>query len=47
MYLSKYDIEQNLTYILHLSDILKNRGEEKLSAEMEKNIEAYLKTIEG
>lgn len=47
MYLSKYDIEQNLTYILHLSDILKTRGEEKLSAEMEKNIEAYLKTIEG
>lgn len=47
MYLSKYDIEQNLTYILHLADILKNRGEEQLSSEMEKKIEAYLTALQG
>ncbi|MEA5004903.1 MAG: DUF2723 domain-containing protein [Rikenellaceae bacterium] len=47
MYLSKYDIEQNLTYILHLADILKNCGEEQLSADMEKKIEQYLNTLQG
>jgi hypothetical protein len=47
MYLSKYDIEQNLTYILHLADILKNCGEEKLSTDMEKKIEEYLNALQG
>ena len=47
MYLSKYDIEQNLTYILHLADILKNCGEEQLSADMEKKIEEYLNALQG
>ncbi|MFA6335295.1 MAG: DUF2723 domain-containing protein [Bacteroidales bacterium] len=46
-YLSKSDIEQNLAYIFHMSEILKDRGETEKAAQIEKRVEDVIKTIQG
>lgn len=46
-YFSKSDIEQNIAYIFHLSEILKDRGETEKAAELEKRVEDVIKAIQG
>ncbi|MFA5848534.1 MAG: DUF2723 domain-containing protein [Bacteroidales bacterium] len=46
-YLSLQDIEQNVAYIFHLAEILKNRGEAAKATELEKRIENVIKGIQG
>ena len=46
-YLSKSDIERSLSYLVMLTDVLKNRGEKDKAADIEKQINDTLKAIQG
>ena len=46
-YLSKSDIERSLSYLVMLSDVLKNRGEEEKAEAIEKQISDTLKRIQA
>ncbi len=46
-YLSKSDIENNLSYLFYVADILKNRGAEKEGADLEKEIEELINKLQG
>jgi hypothetical protein len=46
-YLSKSDIERSLSYLVMLADVLKNRGEKDKAAEIEKQINDTIKTIQA
>jgi len=45
-YMSKSDIEQNIAYIFHVSEILKNRGETEKANQLEKRIETVINSIQ-
>ena len=46
-YLSKSDIERSLSYLVMLTDVLKNRGEKDKATDIEKQINDTLKAIQG
>lgn len=45
-YLSKTDIERNLSYLMYLSEILKNRGESELADSIEKRVQESISKIQ-
>ena len=45
-YLSKTDIERNLSYLMYLADILSNRGEVEMASSIEKRVEESINKIQ-
>jgi hypothetical protein len=46
-FLSKSDIENNLSYLFYLSDIFNNRELKEMGAELEKRVESLINTLQG
>jgi len=45
MYLSKSDIENNLSYLFYIADIYRNRGLEEEADALEKRVESIISAI--
>lgn len=45
-YLSKTDVEKNLSYLVYLADVLKNRGENDKAGEIEKRVQETINRVQ-